>query len=116
MRIFLDIDDVIFDFQEDYAKYFNTKKQKSWSTSKLMWKRLVTLRSDKNFWINLTVKNKPNFQPDGFVSARAIPKKWTYESLKKNNIKGRSNIHQVNWGVSKLDTLKHLGCDIFIDD
>lgn len=116
MRIFLDIDDVIFDFQEDYAKYFNTKKQKSWSTSKLMWKRLATLRSDKNFWINLTVKNKPNFQPDGFVSARSIPKTWTKKSLKINNIPGRSNVHQVPWGKSKVALLKELECGIFIDD
>lgn len=116
INIFLDIDDVIFDFQGGYAKRFNTKKQKSWSKSELMNRRLGILTKEKDFWLSLPVKNIPNFQPKGFVSARGIKKSWTKESLKTNNIPGRSNVHQVYWGESKIDTLKRLGCQIFIDD
>ena len=71
---------------------------------------------EKPFWLNLPVKNTPNFQPKGFVSARGIPKAWTIESLKRNNIPGRTNVHQVNWGQSKVQLLKDLECEIFVDD
>jgi hypothetical protein len=116
MNIFLDIDDVIFDWQEGYSKRFNTRITKNWSQANLMKKRLKILTKEKNFWLNLEIKNVPNFKPKGFVSARGIPKSWTRESLKINNIPGRSNIHQVHWGQSKIDLLKYLKCDIFIDD
>lgn len=115
-NIVLDIDDVIFDFQMSYAKRFNTKMQKCWSNSSLMKKRLSTLMKEKDFWLNLPVKNFPNFQPKGFVSARGISKSWTIESLKINSIPGRSNVNQVPWGQSKIKVLKDLNCDIFIDD
>ena len=115
-RIFLDIDDVIFNWNDCYAKKFNTKLPKSWSKSNLMNKRLKLLTKDKSFWLNLTVKNYPDFQPSGFVSARGIPKSWTKESLKINNIPGRSNVYQVNWGQSKIETLKSLNVEIFVDD
>ena len=36
--------------------------------------------------------------------------------MKKNNISGRSNINQVPWNVSKINKLKALKVDIFIDD
>ncbi|MDA3855093.1 MAG: hypothetical protein PF569_02455 [Candidatus Woesearchaeota archaeon] len=116
LNVFLDIDDVIFDFQKAYATKFNTKQQKSWSKSKLMSRRLNILSNDKDFWIALPVKNKPNFLPKGFVSARGIYKTWTVESLKRNKIPGRSRIFQVPWGKSKLEVLKELNCDIFVDD
>ena len=116
MNIYLDIDDVIFRWQEAYAKRFNTNVPKSFVKSKLMTRRLNLLTKEKDFWLNLPVKNVPNFQPKGFVSARGIPKTWTKQSLKLNNIPGRSNVHQVYWGQSKVDILKSLNCDIFIDD
>lgn len=116
INIYLDIDDVIFSWYESYALRFNTKVPKSWLSSNLIVKRLHELSKEKDFWLNLPVKNYPNFQPKGFVSARGIPKSWTVESLKKNNIPGRSNVHQVNWGMSKVELLKKLECDIFIDD
>lgn len=116
MKIFLDIDDVVFKWQEAYAERFNTRVPKSWGNSNLMKRRLKVLTKEKEYWLNLPIKNIPNFQPSGFVSARGIPKSWTKESLKKNNIPGRSNVHQVYWGESKLELLKRLGCDLFIDD
>ena len=118
MRIYLDIDDVIFDWHNDYAKRFNCSVPQRWHkrTSRVMKDRLSLLSHEKPFWMNLTVKHTPNFQPAGFVSARGIPITWTRESLKKFNIPGRSNVHQVHWGESKIELLKTLGCDIFIDD
>lgn len=118
MNIYLDIDDVIFDWHNDYAKHFKCKVPQRWykRTSKVMKERLQNLSKNKHFWLNLTVKNRPNFYPSGYVSARGIPKAWTVESLRKFNIPGRANVYQVHWGESKIQKLKDLKCDIFIDD
>lgn len=115
-NIFLDIDDVIFDWYKAYANRFNTRVPISWLGSKLFDRRLQILTHEKSFWTGLPVKNMPNFKPKGFVSARAIPKAWTVESLRINKVPGRSNVNQVHWGQSKIALLKELGCDIFIDD
>lgn len=116
MNIYLDIDDVIFRWQEAYATRFDTNVPKSFIKSSLMSRRLNLLKGEKDFWLNLPIKCVPNFQPKGFVSARSIPKAWTKESLKLNDIPGRSNVHQVPWGQSKVELLKALKCDLFIDD
>lgn len=116
VNIILDIDDVIFKWQEAYATRFGTNVPKSFIKSNLMTKRLEILTKEKDFWLNLPIKHKPNFIPKAFVSARGIPKSWTKESLKRNSIPGRSNVYQVHWGQSKIEVLKSLNCDIFIDD
>ena len=115
-NIYLDIDDVIFDWGAAYASRFQTTAPKYWTNSTLKSNRLELLTKEKGFWLNLPVKNIPNFIPKGFVSARGISKTWTKESLKKHNIPGRSNVTQVYWGESKLEVLKNLNCNIFIDD
>lgn len=118
MNVYLDIDDVIFDWHYDYARRFNCAVPRRWpkKTSNIMSKRLKILSDEKDFWMNLSIKNKPNFIPRGFVSARGINKDWTVASLRKHNIPGRSNVHQVHWGQSKVELLKSLDCDLFIDD
>lgn len=116
MNIYLDIDDVIFDWHKDYAKYFGVTQPTEWDTSEAMKNRLEILSKNRIFWLNLTLKNKPDFTPKGYVTARSIPKAWTTESLQRNFIPGRSSVHQVPWGVSKIEKLQELKCDIFIDD
>lgn len=114
INVCCDIDDVIFDFQGAFAARFGTNQQKRWTSSKLFIKRLISLKKD--FWVSLPVKNIPNFQPKAFVSARSISKAWTKESLRINKIPGRSKVYQVPWNKSKVEVLKELGCEVFIDD
>lgn len=116
MRVYLDVDDVVLEWHKGYAKRFNCDVPRRWRSSKKMTERLNILSKEKDFWLNLDVKNRPDFIPAGYVSARGIPKAWTVESLKINDIPGRSLIRQVGWGESKIDILKELKCDIFIDD
>lgn len=116
VNIFLDIDDVVFKFQECFALAYGTKPQKTWVSSPLFYRRLNALKQRKEFWLTLEMKHMPNFQPKGFVSARSIPKSWTVESLRINKVPGRSNVHQVPWNHSKVELLRSLGCEIFIDD
>ena len=50
MNIFLDIDDVIFDWHEAYCKRFNAKKPKRWMAyNETIKTRLELLRREKKF-------------------------------------------------------------------
>lgn len=97
LNIYLDIDDVIFKWNKCFAIRYNITQHKSWVVSDLMNRRITTIEKEKDFWLDLDVKNIPNFTPKGYVSVRNIPKTWTYESLKKHNIPGRSNIHHMTY-------------------
>ncbi|MGV8961927.1 MAG: hypothetical protein ACOH2V_00920 [Candidatus Saccharimonadaceae bacterium] len=116
MNIYLDIDDVIADWVPTFCKRYNCPIPTTWVNAHITMERLTELRKDKQFWTSLPVRHKPNFKPKGFLSARSIPKAWTHEFMKINNIPGRSNINQLPWNTSKIDKLKEFKCDIFIDD
>lgn len=116
LKIYLDIDDVVADWIPSFCKKYNCPEPTTWESPHITVERLNELKKDKDFWVKLPIKHYPNFKPDGFLSARSIPKQWTYEFMKRNNISGRSNINQVPWNVSKINKLKELKVDIFIDD
>lgn len=116
MNIYLDIDDVVADWVPTFCKKYNCEIPTTWRNEHITLERLTTLKKDKDFWLTLPIRHFPDFKPKGFLSARSIPKAWTYEFMKLNKIPGRSNINQVPWNVSKIDKLKKFGCDIFIDD
>lgn len=116
MKIFLDVDDVILAWHEAYSKRYNVPIPTDWIPYDKIKDHLAELRKDKTFWITLPVKHVPNFQPSGYVSARSVPVTWTKEAMKLRNIPGRSKVKHVGWGESKMDVLKSLGCELFIDD
>lgn len=116
VRIILDIDDVVADWVPSFCKRYNCPIPNTWVNPYVTKERMIELSKDKNYWVNLPVRFKPDFQPKGYLSARGVPKRWAYEFMKKNNIPGRCNINQVPWNYSKIQKLKELKCDIFIDD
>lgn len=116
INIYLDIDDVVADWVPTFCKRFNCPMPTSWVNAHITSERLNEIRKEKDYWINLPVRHIPNFQPQGYLSARSVPKQWAYEFMKQNNIPGRCNINQVPWNVSKIDKLKEFGAHIFIDD
>ena len=110
-----DLDDVIFDFTGSYEKRFNTKLSNYWNGDYNMSKNLEQLKDEKEFWVNMPVKNKPSFEVDYYITARSIPVEWTKEAIQKNNLP-KAPVYSLPWNVSKIDTLKELGVDIMIDD
>lgn len=116
MKIYLDIDDVIADWVPTFCKRYNNPIPTTWVNPYVTIERLTELKKIKQYWIDIPIRHRPDFQPTGYLSARSIPKKWTYEFMKLNKIPGRSNINQVAWNVSKIEKLKEFGCTIFIDD
>ena len=110
-----DLDDVIFDFTGSYEKRFNTKLSNYWNGDYNMSKNLEQLKDEKEFWVNMPVKNKPSFEVDYYITARSIPVEWTKEAIQKNNLP-KAPVYSLPWNVSKIDTLKVLGVNIMIDD
>jgi hypothetical protein len=116
LKIVLDIDNVVANWVPTFCARYNCPIPTTWNNPHVTPERLEELRKDKNFWTSLPVLHFPGFQPIGFLSARSIPKAWTHEFMVINGIPGRGNIHQVPWGQSKIDKLKEMGAEIFIDD
>lgn len=110
----VDLDDTIFDFLGSYEARFG-KVSDYWSGDYDMSKNLETLTEDKDFWVNMSVKHRPTFEVDYYVTARSIPIEWTQEAIQKNNLP-KAPIYSLPWNVSKIDTLKSLGANIHIDD
>ncbi len=111
----LDLDDTIFDFMGAYNERFDTQVSDYWNGDYNMRENLELLKNDKDFWVNLPVKNIPSFEVDYYVTARSIPIEWTQEAIQKNNLP-KATIHTLPWNVSKIDTLIQLGVNIMIDD
>lgn len=116
MNIYLDVDDVVLDWHPAYAKRFNVPLPTAWVPYDDIKHHLTQLQKEKDFWLSIKVKHMPNFRPAGYVSARGIPLQWTKDTLKLRNFPGRSKVRHVHWGESKIEVLKSLNCEIFIDD
>lgn len=116
LKIILDIDDVVADWVPTFCKHYNNPIPTTWVNPYVTRERLNELAKNKTYWINLPIRHRPNFKPKGYLSARSIPKSWTHQFMQKNQLPGRSNIHQVPWNTSKIEKLKFLKSDVFIDD
>lgn len=110
-----DLDDCIFDFTGSYERKFNVKLSDYWEGDYDMAENLRKLQNDKDFWVNMPVKTTIPFEIDAYVTARSIPIEWTQEAIQKNNLP-KAKIISLPWNVSKINTLKELGCTIMIDD
>ena len=110
-----DLDDVIFDFTGSYEKRFNIKLSDYWNGDYDMSSNLEQLKNEKDFWVNMPVKNRPSFEVDYYITARSIPVEWTEEAIQQNNLP-KAPVYSLPWNISKIDTLKKLGVNIMIDD
>lgn len=115
IKIGLDLDGVIFDFVKAYEERFKVKSNPYWSATYQMKDHLKELEKDENFWVNLPVMNKPEFEVDAYITSRSVPKEWIEESIQKNGLPC-APVYTVPWNVSKLPLLKELGISIYIDD
>lgn len=114
-RIGLDLDGVIFNFDKAYEERFKIKMNPYWTATYQMGEHLKELENDKSFWINLEVLNRPEFEVTAYITSRSIPKEWIEESIQKNGLPC-APIHTVPWNHSKIEILKSLNLNCFIDD
>ena len=114
-RIGLDLDGVIFDFDSSYEKRFNVKMNPYWLATYQMGEHLKELEGEKDFWVNLDVKHRSEFEVTAYITSRVVPVEWIQESIQKNGLPC-APIYTVPWNHSKLEILKSLNINIYIDD
>ena len=114
-KIGLDLDGVIFDFDTAYQKRFNVKMNPYWATNYMMSEHLKELEGDKEFWINLSLLNKPKCEITAYVTSRSIPVEWIMESIEKNGLPC-APVVAVPWGASKVEALKDYNITCMVDD
>lgn len=115
-KIVLDIDEVVCGWAQGYTQYTGKQIQSTyWDSRYGFSKELGELAKDKAFWIGLPCIRKPDFVPHAYVSSRSIPVEWTQEWLEKNELPCRP-VHHVPFDSSKVEILKQIGTEYFIDD
>ena len=81
LRISLDVDGVLADFETAYLKRFKKWPNKDWAITRNVANILI---HERDFWLNLPVLNKVEFTPRLYCSARVNPKRWSKQYLRNN--------------------------------
>ena len=116
-RIGLDIDGVLADFAGHYCSLFGLPEATTWNFDRQFGKRFNALKTDKEFWVSIPIKTKPNeipFEPVCYITDRPIPQHWTEEWLDKNGFPAVP-VEIVN-GTSKIEIAKKHNLAWFVDD
>ena len=80
LKIGCDIDDLLAEFINTYYERFGIPKNDFEITRNVQ----NVLRKDQDFWENLPVLNRLNFEPELYCTKRVNNKTWTKNWLKKN--------------------------------
>ena len=112
MKIGLDLDDTVNYWMDVYLDRFGTPKD----DQKITWDVENILKKDKQFWLNLPVKHRPDFNVTLFCTKRVNSKKWTKEWLQNNNISPKAPIYQMYYQKGNKAHMIKGKVDVFIDD
>ena len=112
LRIALDIDDTILKWFEAYQKRFPGERN---LVQHIITRNVRKLQYDREFWENLELLERPNFEPHIYATKRIIQKSYTRNSLIKNGLPIKP-IYQMHYqNGNKADLIKGR-CDVLIDD
>lgn len=116
MRIALDIDDVLAHFMSAYCEKFNTKKYPNRLRGPVITRNVhQKLMYDRDFWLSLEVKHRPNFIPELYCTKRVNPKEYTKKWLEINGFPKRP-VYQMIYQHGNKATMIKGRCDVLIDD
>ena len=106
------LDDTIFGFSEGYLKRFKRFPKYDWAITRNVTNILI---HEREFWINLPVIRRPNFEPKLYCSSRVNRKAWTKKALEINDLPN-SPLYQVpGYHIPKSRYIKGR-VDVFIED
>ena len=111
LRIGLDLDNTLCEFWQAYIDRFGTPKNDYVITKNVYQK----LRTDKDFWVNLEVINRIDFEPTLYCTKRVNPKSYTKQWLHNNGFP-KAPIYQVIIQSRNKATMIKGKVDVFIDD
>lgn len=116
-KVWLDLDGVCFDFEPHFLKWFNLPEDHptDWNDSRF---RENMKNCTEEFWRALPMiegANNIDYPIAGYCTARSCDDKLIKELL---DAKGFPDAPIINVGISgsKIDALKSVECDVFIDD
>lgn len=112
LKISLDIDDTIAGFSISYKKRFKTKPKYDWCISRNVNNILI---NEKDFWLNLPVIRKPNFNPILYCTSRISNKRWTKQYLENNDFPKAPVFQVPGYNSPKSKVLKGR-CSVHIED
>lgn len=121
LKIGLDIDEVLCDFLPDWCNYWKMDLPESWWFDRDIMSKFQQMRDENKlneFYMRLKPLTKPleiPFEPHCYVTSRPVPKEVTEAWLDKNGYP-RKPVVCVGVGQSKVEALKEMGVDIFVDD
>lgn len=111
LRVGSDIDDTICSWYAEYEKRFGSNNPDHLITYHVE----NILRKDREFWVNLPVINRPDFELTLYCTKRVNPKSYTKEFIKKNNLPDVPVYQQYCQSASKAPLIKGR-VDVFIED
>ena len=112
LRIGLDIDGTIADFDSAYLNRFKKWPKYNWAISRNVEHILI---KERDFWLNLPILRMPNFTPRLYCSSRVNNKRWTKKYLKDNGFPDAFLYQIPGYKLSKYEILKGR-VDVFIED
>jgi 5'(3')-deoxyribonucleotidase len=120
-KIGLDIDEVLAAWLPSWCKYWNLNNPTSWFFDRNILKKFDAMKEANtldDFYLSLEPQTKPDdipFEPYCYVTSRPVSTETTEKWLDKNGYPHRP-VYTVEMGQSKVDTIKSLNLDIFVDD
>ena len=110
LRIALDIDDTLLDFWGAYIKKFGDPKNSLQVT-----RNVQALRLNKDFWENLSLIERPDFEPHIYCTKRINSKVYTRNSLRKHGLPIKPIYQLLTQNANKAQRIKGV-CDVLVDD
>ena len=112
LKIGCDLDDTIFGFSKGYLNRFKKWPKYDWAITRNVTNILI---NERDFWINLPVIRRPNFEPKLYCSSRVNKKCWTKKAIEINDLPN-SPLYQVpGYHIPKSKYIKGR-IDVFIED
>ena len=111
LRIGLDLDDTLNEFMNPYLKRFGYPKSDGEITKNV---QRILIR-DREWWINLPVKNKINFIPELYCTKRVCNKNYSKTWLENNGYPNKPIYQIFCQRANKARYIKGI-VDRFIDD
>lgn len=112
LRVSLDIDGVLADFNQGYLNRFKKWPNHDWAITRNVNNILI---KEREFWLNLPVLNRVEFQPKMYCSARVNSKRWTKQYLRDHGFPEAPLFQIPGYKLSKYKALKSR-CDVHIED
>ena len=112
LRVGFDLDDTIFGFSQGYLKRFKKFPKYDWAITRNVTHILI---HERDFWVNLPVIRRPDFEPKLYCSSRVSNKRWSKKAIQINDLPN-SPLYQVpGYHIPKSKYIKGR-VDVFIED